>query len=74
MLWQMDVLQKSYSANTEEVCRADFLEHPQQTFLKYRLSCFLMEYKENMAFYHHYFNNAGSVACTETGDRIQIHE
>ena len=49
----------------EEICPVDLLaQHSQQTFARYRLSCFLIGYKEKMASYHHYFNNTGSGTCT----------
>ena len=59
-----DLQERLYTANMEEVYPADLLEHPQQTFLWYTLYRFLMGYKEKMAFYHHYFNNTDSTACT----------
>ena len=70
VLWQMNVLQKTCTANREEVCPANLLERPQQTFQMYNLLCFLMGYEEKVASYHHYFNITGSVACTGTAEIV----
>ena len=58
------IYKKSYTTTTKEFCPADLLECPQQTFLRYRLSCFVMGYEEKMASDHHYFNNTVNIACT----------
>ena len=63
----MDGLQERlYTANMEEVYPVYLLDRPQQTFMRYRLSCFLMGYEEKMASYHYYLNKTGNTACTGT--------
>ena len=66
MFWLMDDLRgRLYTVNVEDIYPADLLSIHNKLFCgTYRLSCFLMECKDKMAFYHHYFTNTGSAACT----------
>ena len=69
VFWLMDDLcEKGYILLIWKKFTLQICERPQQTFLWYRQSWYLMGHKDKMAFYHHHFYNTSNAACTGTAE------